>query len=445
MRHTVQSGGFMFRLNRCIIAFFFVSTSAVANDRTAEVDLDYRYFLNPAASASPDISKILSTFGVTTDLSGAASGSFPAPPGFNKVIPGQEEPSVAVTLNFINEWNGRSRSFVFKPFFRYDNMDEYRTHFDIREMVWTAKYSQDEHPWMLKIGIDKVFWGTAESHHLDDVINQTDLVEDISGEAKLGQPMARITMDREWGVLDFFILPWFRERTFTGPNGRLHPPGFSLALVPNVYEAKDGNSHVDYALHWAKTFHNVDIALSQFVGTNRDPRLTQDSKYRTIDNIAGYVLSYDQMSQTGVDISVLLGDWIIKAESLHRDTHYDHYWAGVAGIEYPFFSVFKTSYDVSTFIEFNYDSRGATALYQSDVFTGLNINFNNSLNTQIKAGLLTDTTDKSRSTRFDLSSRIVAQWSMHLVGQFYNTIAEGNPLYQVKSDSFVQASLTRYF
>ena len=40
--------------------------------------------------------------------------------------------------------------------------------------------------WSLSIGLGKVFWGVTEFNHLVDVINQTDLVEGIDGEAKLG-------------------------------------------------------------------------------------------------------------------------------------------------------------------------------------------------------------------------------------------------------------------
>ena len=44
----------------------------------------------------------------------------------------------------------------------------------------------------LLVGAAKVFWGTAESRHLVDIINQTDAVEDIDEEDKLGQPMVKV-------------------------------------------------------------------------------------------------------------------------------------------------------------------------------------------------------------------------------------------------------------
>ena len=63
--------------------------------------------------------------------------------------------------------------------------------------------------WSLSIGLGKVFWGVTEFNHLVDVINQTDLVEGIDGEAKLGQPKINLSLINHWGALDFFVLPGF--------------------------------------------------------------------------------------------------------------------------------------------------------------------------------------------------------------------------------------------
>ena len=63
-----------------------------------------------------------------------------------------------------------------------------------------------------------------ESRHRVDYINQTDGVEDVDGEDKLGQPMLNLGLQRDWGDLNFFYLPYFRERTFPGTKGRLRAP-----------------------------------------------------------------------------------------------------------------------------------------------------------------------------------------------------------------------------
>ena len=85
------------------------------------------------------------------------------------------------------------RSFTLAPFFRYDAADSSRTHADLREAYFLAFGEFGEGEWELRVGLDRVFWGVTESHHLVDIVNQTDLVEHPNEEAKLGQPMVHAT------------------------------------------------------------------------------------------------------------------------------------------------------------------------------------------------------------------------------------------------------------
>ena len=64
----------------------------------------------------------------------------------------------------------------------------------------------------------------TESVHLVNVINQADVLEEIDGSAKLGQPMANLSWIQDWGVLDFYVMPYFREASFPGVKSRLRPP-----------------------------------------------------------------------------------------------------------------------------------------------------------------------------------------------------------------------------
>ncbi len=430
---------------------------AWAGEWTTEVDLDYRYFRKPAAqvplATTPE--QIAANFYQFLLSVGVPVSSFVTVPqavlAVSAVqnggggVQGNNQPSVVVQPSYFNEWDNKTNSFSFKPFFRWDNMDDARTHADIREMVWRSKHGTEDKSWELRVGIDKVFWGAAESQHLVDVINQTDEVENINKESKLGQPMIRATMSRDWGTLDAFVLPYFRNRTFSGTDGRLRPL-VSLDTLPVVYQSGDGQNHVDFALRWSKSFGNTDIGISQFIGTNRDPRVAVANQYVTTANPAGLYVSYDQMEQTSIDVTSVLGSWIGKLEALHRTTDYDHYYAYVTGVEYSFNGIFNTAYDVNSFLEYNYDSRGqGQAVYQSDVFTGLRLNLNDEKSTQIKLGILTDTNDSTRSTRLQISRRLNDHWSTMFEGQWFNSVDSGNPLNAYREDSYLQATLARYF
>ena len=116
----------------------------------------------------------------------------------------------------LHEWNDRRDLFTFEPFYRVDENDDKRTHGDIRELIWIHVADR----WESRIGIGKVFWGVTEGRHLVDIINQTDAVEQQDLESKLGQPMINLSMVRDWGTLDFYLLPGFRERTIPGRRGR---------------------------------------------------------------------------------------------------------------------------------------------------------------------------------------------------------------------------------
>ena len=128
---------------------------------------------------------------------------FPSSPVFADQRDATISPSVGLEPEFIWESDARSIQFRVKPFLRWDAHDDNRTHIDLREA--TVLYLANG--WTLFAGAGKVFWGRTEAHHLVDIINQTDGVEDIDTEDKLGQPMINFTLEREWGAIDFFFLP----------------------------------------------------------------------------------------------------------------------------------------------------------------------------------------------------------------------------------------------
>ncbi|MEK9974479.1 MAG: hypothetical protein VW876_13685, partial [Deltaproteobacteria bacterium] len=109
-----------------------------------------------------------------------------------------------------------NHSITINPFFRKDGIDENRDLLDIREGYWLL----ESDPIEVLVGVNTVFWGVAESINLVDVINQTDS-GDFSGDQKLGQPMINLRFLPEYGTFSIYLLPYFRERSFSGPEGRV--------------------------------------------------------------------------------------------------------------------------------------------------------------------------------------------------------------------------------
>jgi hypothetical protein len=408
-----------------------IGSAAQAGEWSAEVDFEMRHYLNKSQTVQ-DLANATTTIQQERIAStGLAS---------------QDQPSVVILPAYFNEWDGQKNSFSFKPFYRWDDRDDYRTHFDIREMVWHSSRGGPEQPWDLRVGVDKVFWGVAESHHLVDIVNQTDVVEDPKMEQKMGQPMVRATVSRDWGTLDMFLLPYFRERTFAGPEGRLRGPT-SLDRAPVAFESGMGQSHVDYAVRWNKGFGKFDVGLSYFRGTNRDPRITQSDSLVTAENPLGLQVNYDLISQIGLDMDYLLGDWILKLEAIDRHSNFQRYYAFVTGAEYTFSGIYDTAMDLGTFLEYNFDSRGqgSAGVLQDDLFVGFRLAMNDENSTEMKIGIMTDLNDASRTTRVELNRRLNDKWSIKFLGQGYHRIDSGNPLYIFKEDSFIQSTLVRYF
>ena len=251
------------------------------------------------------------------------------------------------------QWNDGSDSLVFTPFYRVDSHDDQRTHGDIRELAYI--HASDD--WELRVGIRKEFWGVTEFQHLVDVINQTDGVEDFDGEDKLGQQMVNLSLVNDWGIVDVFLLPGFRERTYAGEEGRLRGP--LVVDEDNVsYESSAGQQHLDFALRWAHSVGDFDLGAYWFHGTNREAYLSPSPQAPS----SSLVQYYTQMDQLGIDAQATLGDWLWKFESIFRSTSLEDFWATQAGFEYSFIGVFDSNLDLGLLMEHSWDSRGEVAL-----------------------------------------------------------------------------------
>jgi hypothetical protein len=215
----------------------------------------------------------------------------------------RDSASIALQPEIYHELETGS-SFTFTPFARLDSADDERTHVDIRELNYLWVHDDFE----LRAGIGKVFWGVTEFLHLVDIINQTDLVEYIDGEDKLGQPMLHLSVPREWGVVDMFVLPYFRERTFPGEQGRFRTQ-FVVDTYNAVYESSAREYNVDLAFRYSHTAGDWDFGIYHFHGTGREPSLLLQG------NAAGKTLFlpfYEQINQTGLDVQTVKGNWLLK-------------------------------------------------------------------------------------------------------------------------------------
>jgi hypothetical protein len=348
--------------------------------------------------------------------------------------------SVSIQPEWFNEWDEGNQRITFVPFARWDQHDEKRTHADIRELSWSKVYPTSE----LRVGIRKVFWGVTESQHLVDVINQTDLVEGMDGEDKLGQPMINYAFIQDWGTVDFFILPYFRERTFPGVNGRLRT-SLPVDSSQPIYESKDKEKHIDTAIRYVHSIGAWDIGLSHFSGTSRDPSFVS-----AVDGSGKPVLRpvYNLMQQTGIDLQVTKGAWLWKLEAIHRQMKDANYIAATGGFEYTRYGVLGSSSDLGLLVEYLYDDRNkaATTPFENDTLLALRWTRNDMNDTNLLMGVISDNKDSSRLYSIEANRRIGNNMKLTLEARFFSGITGvNNLLYSFRKDDFLQIELAYYF
>lgn len=289
-------------------------------------------------------------------------------------------------------WDDRDQSITLSLFGRVDSKDDERSHADVREAFY--RFTARNLEW--RIGVRKVFWGVTESVHLVDVINQTDLVEDIDGEDKLGQPMVNLTWFSGIGTIDFFFLPYFRERTFSAPDGR---PRTLLPVATDRprYQDSDKRHNLGAAIRYFKGFGPTEVGLYYFRGPDREPRFDfgfdsctvtatfdgpplltpgpqagscanppsgEPPPLVTIDEVRVdtvnpvFVPVYDEIQQVGLDAQYIRGGLLLKLESIYQDAPVQDFTALAAGFEYSFYGVFGSAVDIGVLTEYLYDTRG---------------------------------------------------------------------------------------
>ncbi|MEM9623629.1 MAG: hypothetical protein AAF993_18430, partial [Pseudomonadota bacterium] len=295
------------------------------------------------------------------------------------------EGSLSLQLDYFRGWDNDRRSITFKPFVRLDSADPQRSHGDIRELF----YSRVGDNWDLHVGAKKVFWGVTEFHHLIDIVNQTDIIENVDTEDKLGQPMVQLTLVRDWGIVDLYALPGFREREFAGRDGRLR---FPLPISDRaLYESSAERKRVDGAVRWSHHFGPLELGLHHFSGTSREPLLVPLTLPGGAVELQPF---YPVIDQTGIDAQAFYGDWAFKLEGFTRTGFGERYAAVNIGFERTLVGIWGTRADFGIVGEYLFDERDEDAvntLFENDIALGGRLALNDFADTQALLGIIVDT------------------------------------------------------
>ncbi len=363
---------------------------------------------------------------------------FPQSPLLNQQFSGANV-SFTAQPEFFFDFASGSQSLLFVPYLRADQRDGNRTHFDIRELFWLHVADNYE----LSVGLRKIYWGVTESQHLVDIINQTDQLDNLDAEDKLGQPMVNLTFVRNWGAVDLYLMPYFRERAFLEGEARLRAP-VQINTDRPQFESDSKEWHFTWAARWFHTLGIFDIGLSHFSGTGREPLLMP--RQSEAGDLA-LIPFYHTINQTGLDLQATTGGWLLKLEAISRHGQDNQFFATVGGFEYTFGNIKGTGLDVGVLTEYHYDERGkaATSPFDDDVFLGGRLAFNDVQSTDFLAGAVIDRDTGSAFLNIEASRRFGDRYKIEAELRSFLNASPQDPLFVLRKDHYLQFEISRYF
>ncbi len=358
------------------------------------------------------------------------------------LYPGQHNAFGSVTLEPELFWSTSDgqHAFTLAPFMRLDGGDSERTHVDLREAYWRT-YGEK---WELEAGLVRTFWGVTESQHLVDVVNQTDQVENSDGEDKLGQPAVHGTWLADWGTIDVYLMPRFRERTFPGAEGRFR---FPLLIDEDAAEIE---RTLGVAARWSHYFGPLDLGVSSFYGTARDPRF---QVVGTAENPTGFAPVYEEVHQLSVDAQLIQGAWAWKVEAITRSGQGDRFQAFTGGFEFTLGNVGNSGLDIGLLAEYSHDTRTsdfsqplvAVSVFDNDLFMGGRFALNDVQSTAILAGAVLDVDLATVSWLVEASRRVGESFTGDFEIRAVTNADLEDPFYFFRKDSYAQLGLSWYY
>lgn len=349
-------------------------------------------------------------------------------------------PTLVLEPEYYHVTADEKNTFTFRPFARLDPYDDKRNHWDVRQLDWLHATNG----WEVRAGVSKVFWGVTESNHLVDIINQTDSVEDFDGEDKLGQPMVQFGMFRNWGSLRLFYLPYFRERTFAGVDGRLRGEK-PVETDLTSYDSEAQRFHPDVAVRYTKTLGDWDVGLAHFSGTSREPAMIERTN---ADGQLTLTPHYDLIDQTSADVQYTKEGWLWKLETITRTGQDRRFAAATGGVEYTFYGIAGSDMDLGVLAEYQFDDRSNSSpatFADNDVFSGVRLTLNDTQDTALLVGGSVDNNTQETVTFLEAETRVGNNWKVECSARMVGNVKTTDPSAGLRRDSHVQLRVARYF
>lgn len=418
-------------------------TFLIAGMPTASQSADVSATEPAVTTAYSDDSDPGNPFKVIAEIS-AWTQFYSGPPEYSGQVEGVI-PVLDGSVRFEYSANDAADRFVFEPHGRYD----IRAGTDLIDLK-EAYYSHKGDNWEFLIGAHTLFWGTTETRHLVNVINQVDLAGDVVHENFLGQPMVNLNLVSDTlGTLELYGLFGFRPRDHPDTSDRLR---ISLPINDGaaLYEGSEAEKHLAFAVRHANQIDlgalGLDYGVYYFHGMNREPRFDLDA---TIDTLTP-VPAYDIMEQVGVDAVLAYENLQLKFEGIWRQTELNSFTAAVAGFEYTLPEL--AGMNIGLIGEYLYDGRStdpftnAPTAFQNDIAGGVRVDFNDVRGTNLLAGMTYDLDDSSKSVSVEFRTRLRDDLLLSIDGRaFLDLTPAAFGAIIPEDDSFIRTKVTMFY
>jgi hypothetical protein len=263
--------------------------------------------------------------------------------------------------------------------------------------------------------------------------------------------MVKLSTEQDWGIIDFFVLPGFRERTFPGVEGRPRPNVVIDTDSDAIYDFSSGQDHVDLAVRYSHYIGEWEFGLSYFSGVGREPSDFVPIAFDASGQPTVVVPVYSLINQAGIDGQAFFGDWTWKLEAINTEFRSgarkgSHNFQSVFGFEYTWVGFTGDVSDLGFVVEYHYSDRNKReTIFDNDLATALRYVMNDAQSTEVLFGFLTDAETYTISSFIEASTRLGESWVLEGELRTYSGTEEGRPLFSYRFDNFVQVDLAYYF
>ena len=314
---------------------------------------------------------------------------------------------------------------------RFDDQDSGRRILDARQAYISSEIGAFE----IYVGNRQEFWGKAESKNIVDLVNQQDVAADQGGAGKLGAPSLSVERYTEYGDLQVWYMPKFRELTFNDSNA--HPSG-QLLIKPARYQRSEESNADDLAFRFSSVVDDWDLAGSLFYGTARNPILS------VVDVGTALEPYYPKQQSLGLEAQYTGDATLLKWESLHGQQDEKSLFAAVAGLEYTLYGLLDQVWDLGMLAEAQHDERPQAAAKRIYV-AGLRLTLNDSKDTSLLLLTSQDEDWDQSLISFEASRRINSWSSIELGAKFFDAQTPASAFGALDDDDNISIKLNTFF